>query len=427
LEQAFAPHGFSRLSEQLALFGRNAAEPAPAADATRPHVLLYTDDPEHGGVAHYNHSLLLALARAGHRVTCMQTQSEGELVAAQRAAGVRHHWIDYDTSSEFARTLTDGKAALKILAADRPDLVILSDCCPLSNLAAREAARQLGIPYVVVIGFVGAYLAETFAGQLPVLAAQYAAARAVVAVSQENLDLLHTRFGLAKDHGQVIHYGRPEEFFKPRDEAVRARLRASLGVPAEAVVCFTAARLTGVKRHDLQLEAITQLMAGRTGSDLHFVWAGDGDQRVFLEKEIQHRGLARCVHLLGQRTDVRDWYDAADIFVLPSQLEGMPLAIMEAMAKGLPVVATAVSGIPEELGDTGKLLPDPAADPRGVVRGLTGTISNWAANPAVRDTVGRRGRERAERMFREATMIGHTVALIRRHLPATAPACAATG
>lgn len=424
LEQAFVPHGFSRLNEQLALFVRTAAEPEPipAPADHRPHVLLYTDDPEHGGVAHYNHSLLLALARAGHRVTCMQTHSDGALVAAQRAAGVRHHWIDFDTSREFARTVTDGAAALRILAADRPDLVIFSDCCPFSNLAAREAARQLGIPYVVVIGFVGAYLAETFAGQLPALAAQYAAARAVVAVSQENLDLLRTRFGLAANHGQVIHYGRPEEFFQPRDEAVRARLRAGLGVPAEAVVCFTAARLTGVKRHDLQLEAITQLMAGRTKSDLHFVWAGDGDQRAVLEKEIPRRGLARSVHLLGRRPDVRDWYDAADIFVLPSQLEGMPLAIMEAMAKGLPVIATAVSGIPEELGDTGKLLPNPAADPRGVVGGLVGTISNWAAHPAARDAVGRRGRERAMRMFREERMLELTLDLVARQLQVSPPA-----
>jgi len=385
------------------------------------HILLYTDDPEHGGVAHYNHSLLLALARAGHRVSCAQTQSESALVAAQRAAGVRHHWIGYDTGREFARTLTDGTVAQRILQADRPDLVIFSDCCPLSNLAARETARQLGIPYIVVVGFVGYYLAKTFAAQLPLLAAQYAAARAVVAVSQENLALLRAHFGLAADRGQVIHYGRPEEFFQPRDEKVRARLRAGLGVPAEAVVCFTAARLTGVKRHDLQLEAITQLAAGRTASDLHFVWAGDGDQRAVLEKEIQRRGLARCVHLLGQRTDVREWYDAADIFVLPSQIEGMPLAIMEAMAKGLPVIATAVSGIPEELGDTGKLLPDPAADPRGVVGGLVGTISNWAAHPAVRSALGRRGRDRADQMFREERMLELTLGLIGQQLRVGSP------
>jgi predicted O-linked N-acetylglucosamine transferase (SPINDLY family)/glycosyltransferase involved in cell wall biosynthesis len=381
------------------------------------HVLLYTDDPEFGGVAQYNHNLLLALTRAGYRVSCVQTRSDSPLVREQQAAGVRHHWLDYHTGREFARTVSDPADAERIFRAERPDLIVFSDCCPVSNLAARQVAMTRGIPYVAVVGFVGAYLAKSFAAQLPLLAAQYAAARAVVAVSQENLALLRRHFGLGADRGEIIHYGRPAKFFAPRDPAVRARLRAEAGLPEDAIVCFTAARLTAIKGFGHQLQAARQLLGTRLGSRIHFVWAGDGEQRAELEREIAAFGLGGQVRLLGQRWDVADWHDAADIFVLPSQLEGMPLAIMEAMAKGLPVVATAVSGIPEELGDTGQLLPDPATDAAGVVRGLVETIGAWAADPAKRIEAGRRGRERALELFREELMISRSLALLQRHLP----------
>jgi hypothetical protein len=97
---------------------------------------------------------------------------------------------------------------------------------------------------------------------------------------------------------------------------------------------------------------------------------------------------------------------------------------MEAMAKGLPVAATAVSGIPEQLGGTGHLLPAPVPDATELVRQLTAILQAWSGDAALRRQVGAAGRRRAQQMFREATMIGHTVALIRRHLTVTAPACA---
>jgi len=389
-----------------------ATPPAPPA-----HILIYTDDPELGGVAQYNHNLLLALVRRGYRVSCVQSRSDSPMIAEQQAAGVRHHWLDYHTGKDFARTATDHGDAERIFRAEHPDLIVFSDCCPVSNLAARQVALVRGLPYVVIVGFVGAYLAKNFAPRLPQLAAQYAAARAVVAVSQENLALLHRHFGLGGDRGEVIHYGRPARFFAPRDAAVRARLRTEQGIPDDAIVCFTAARLTAVKGFVHQLRAARELCAAPGGKRLRFVWAGDGELRADLEREIAKLGLGAQVHLLGQRWDVADWHDAADIFVLPSHLEGMPLAIMEAMAKGLPVVATAVSGIPEELGDTGQLLPDPAADADGVVHGLVETISAWAADADLRAETGRRGRERAVELFREELMVERSLALLERHVP----------
>lgn len=398
---------------RVGVYRRRQAAPR-AGD--RPYVLMVTDDPESGGVAQYNHTILLALAASGHRVACLQSFSANPLIRAQREAGVSHHWIDYHTGKDFARTLTDPCGLDELLCEDRPDLVVFSNCCPLSSLAAREIARLHNVPYVCVEGFVGAYLADRFAPYLPALARQYAGARAIVAVSGENRDLLVTRFGAPSASCEVVHYGRPDAFFAQVDPARRARLRAQLRLPADAIVSFTAARLAAVKGYDRQLAAFARLKGTPAGRRLHLVWAGEGDQRAALETEAGRLGLAAQIHFLGHRWDVADWYDAADFFTLSSHLEGMPLAIMEAMAKGLPVVASAVSGIPEELDDTGRLLPDPVSQPEPAAAELARVWTEWTLDESLRRELGRRARERADALFRESRMIGRTLALLRAHL-----------
>ncbi len=386
-------------------------------------LLLWTDDPGRGGVAQYNHALALALRAAGHAVCLVHTRAETPLTRAQAAAGVAHRFLDYDTAADFARTLTDTASAREILEAERPDSLIFSDGCPISNLAAREAALALGIPFVCVVGFVAPYLAERFPATLPVLARHYAAAAEVVSVSAENLAQLRRAYRLPAGKGRVIHYGRPEEFFAPADPANRARLRAEIGAGPDDCVVLTPARLTRIKGHAYQLAALEALRGHAPALGLHAVWLGEGEARASLEAEIARRGLSDRVHVLGHRWDAAAWYDAADIFVLSTEHEGMPLAIMEAMAKGLPVLASAVSGIPEELGPTGRLLPDPKTRPRECALQLARTLASWAADPAARRAVGAAARERALRLFTEKRMREETLALLETRLfPAAVPA-----
>mgnify|MGYP003650437034 FL=1 len=331
----------------------------------------------------------------------------------------------FDTSAEFGRGLTDLDTPAQILGQVSPDLVVFSDGCPLSNLAAREHARTSGLPYFCVVGFAAPYLARQFAQGIPLLARQYAAAGEVVAVSRHNLDLLHRNFGLPHGLGRVIHYGRPDTFFAPRRDDVRTALRAQLGLAPDTVLALTTARLTKIKGYLHLLSAVASLRAAGRARNVHYVWLGEGDQRPQLETEIRHLGLEKRISLLGHRWDTADWYDAADCYLLPTENEGMPLAIMEAMAKGLPIAASAVSGIPEELANTGVLLPDPTQRPTDAVRLLAQTIDRWSTSPADRHRLGRAAHDRATQCFREARMLQETVQLIENLLPHTPAAHAA--
>jgi glycosyltransferase involved in cell wall biosynthesis len=385
-------------------------------------ILVYTDDPERGGVAQYNHALLLALAGSGYRVACAQAPSSSPLIGAQMAAGVDHHWLPYDAQgSTFRRSLEDMATPRMLFELTRPALVIFSDCCPVSNLAARHAAMALRIPFVVVIGFVAEYLAKSAGSYLGPLSRHYAAAREVIAVSDENLRLLRSHFGLAADRGRVVHYGRPPEFFAPRDPARRAQLRSELGVPADAVVSLTAARLTPLKGYRHQIAAMERLEAGGALAKSFFVWLGEGEERASLEREIRRKGWGRLVALPGHRWNMAEWYDLADLYVLPSESEGMPLSIMEAMAKSLPVIASAISGIPEELGPCGRLIPDPKAHPEEASREMARTIRLWTEDPDLRRAAGDACHDRAGLFFRESTMIQRTLEIVARSASVPAP------
>jgi glycosyltransferase involved in cell wall biosynthesis len=131
------------------------------------------------------------------------------------------------------------------------------------------------------------------------------------------------------------------------------------------------------------------------------------------KQAVRQAGVGDRVKFLGELDSINDWLDASDIFVLCSESEGLPLAMMEAMAKGLPVVATAVGGISEGLGDTGKLLPSPILDVQTTIQELGNTIQCWAGDASLRQQVGLAGKQRATTMFREERMIKETLGVIR--------------
>ena len=398
-------------------------KPAPPAGLSDKQILLYSDDPGAGGILQCNHAIVCHLTKAGYSVSHMHCNHETPLTQKEALLGVQPIDLGYHADSDMSRSFKDVEGIKHSFQAHSVDLIIFSDGWPFSNLAAKQAAFDLGIPYIIVLGFVEPscvdYSCQDGVSYRDLAALQYARSQSVVAVSEENLSLLRRLFDLPDAIGQVIYNGRPAEYFVASGEPHRQRLRQAFDIPADGVMCFTSGRLEPVKGYQHQIEAMKHLKKNLVWEKLYFVWAGPGLAQMSRSNELSLRaaadaaGVTDRVRFLGQRWDVAAWLEASDIFVLTSEAEGMPLSVMEAMAKGLPVVATAVSGIPEELGDTGQLLTSPNEDAVATVNELVNVIERWASSAALRQDVGARCQQRARKLFQQAEMVRQYEAVVR--------------
>ncbi len=122
---------------------------------------------------------------------------------------------------------------------------------------------------------------------------------------------------------------------------------------------------------------------------------GGGRREAEMRQLAQELGLAGRVHFLGQRPDIPDLLGALDIFVLPSHSEGVSLALLEAMAAGLPVIATAVGGLPEVVTDGVNGLLIPPQDPEALAQALARLLDD----PALAKKLGENARRHVEEKF----------------------------
>ena len=373
-------------------------------------ILLYSDDPCLGGVGHYNVSILRALLQRGWSVAYAQTTFDSPILRQLGEAGVELCWLSFNASQNFTRSIVDTGETERVLAETKPDLVVFSDCCPISNIAAKHVTIKAGLPFVVVCHSVASYLAAKFPQCLGTVRGQLAKAADVIGVSQCALSVLQNFFGLAPGRGVVIHNGRPEIFFAERSAEARQRLRAEWGVPDDAVVFATVARFDMDKGYQFQLQSLRLLASEGKLKKHRFVWIGEGQIKEQVAQVVRDLGLTAQVQLLPQRDDVEVVYDAADVFVLPTRHEGFPLAVIEAMAKGLALVVAKVGGVPEAMGGTGTYLPDPCVKPEATVLELKAAITRLGADQTLRLAHGRAAHQRAAALFRESTMQSATLA-----------------
>jgi glycosyltransferase involved in cell wall biosynthesis len=160
--------------------------------------------------------------------------------------------------------------------------------------------------------------------------------------------------------------------------ALRAELREELGMADDELIALTVANMRSEKGYDVLLEAARLVVAA--GAPVRFVSVGRGPLESELAAAAAAAGLAGHVRFLGTRTDTARLMAGADLFVLPSHQEGLPVALMEAMSTGLPVVATVVGGVPDVVTDDveGVLVPAGRADL------LAEAVIRVAKDPALR-------------------------------------------
>ncbi len=197
----------------------------------------------------------------------------------------------------------------------------------------------------------------------------------------------------------------------PAEPSERVSDRCDLGVKSGQMLIFCASRLEAEKGVDILAEAFATL-AGEFPNSVVLV-AGDGSQRPQLEALLRARGISDRFRLLGFRTDVQTLMARADIMVLPSLKEAFGLVLVEAMAAGLPVVAT-MSGGPAEIvidGESGLLiaLSDPAA--------LANALRTLLTNPQQASRMGAAGRARFEGQYTAGRMAAATCEIYKSCLP----------
>lgn len=125
-----------------------------------------------------------------------------------------------------------------------------------------------------------------------------------------------------------------------KKEPTRQEIRSKLGIPESKIILMSVGELTKRKNHMVMIEALARLKE----YDILYVICGDGPLKAQLRAKAEELGVRDRLKLLGFRKDIAELHKAADIFVFPSLQEGLPVALMEAMASGLPIVASKIRG-----------------------------------------------------------------------------------
>lgn len=211
--------------------------------------------------------------------------------------------------------------------------------------------------------------------------------RRVVAVSGALAEYLRQYLG-TRVHPEVIPNGIDLANFQQDNVLRRDALRQEWELGPDQVLGIAVGRLAPVKNHLGMIRALAGAAEG--AADVRLAFLGDGPLEAELKAAAAALGVASRIRFLGFRADVADCLSASDFWLSASSTEGLPLSLLEAMAAGLPIVATSVGGIPETLGSAGMLVPagDDAA--------LAGAIGAVARDGRRREAMGRAAKERSE-------------------------------
>ena len=361
----------------------------------RPRVLYLITRAERGGAQ--MHLLDLALGMREQFDLEVATGEEGFLTAACREHGIPVHVLPH--LEREIKPLEDLRALHEIRRLMRriePDLVHAHTF--KAGFLGRFVAQHLKIPaiYTVHMWPFGHAVPPSWRLVAPVCE-RWAARWCDKIISVSELGARDAvQFGITEPSRVTsILNGIP-------DHHERASLDHGKGLS-----CTMVARFTEFKDHGVLLRAFARLPR-----ELRLKLVGDGDTLPAARRLAEGLGIRDRVEFMGSRGDVPDILAETDVFVLASKTETLPISILEAMRAGLPVVASDVGGVSEEVvdGETGLLVAP------GSVEELSTALGSLLADKKMRIAMGRAGRRRFERLFRADQMIERTEAVYRQVL-----------
>lgn len=331
-------------------------------DAPRSLTVLHLAAPAaEGGLEAVVLELTDGLRARGHRVVLAAVQDVGTtspLLSRVTDAGVEVLRLEVPSRAYLSELrLIEGT-----LAAVRPALLHTHGY--RADLLGGLAARRAGVPWVATAhGFTGGDRKNRLYEWLQRRA--FRRAEAVVAVSASVRDRL-ARAGVSPDRIHLM-----PNAWSPKPARTRAEARRQMGLPDGDPIIGWVGRLTVEKGADLFLEALAAL------PDRHWLAAvvGDGKERPALEARARELGIGDRVRWLGLIPRAASLYAAFDVWVLSSRTEGTPIALFEALSARVPVVATAVGGVPDVISSAEATLVR-SGDPVAIAAGIREVLAN---------------------------------------------------
>jgi len=361
-------------------------------------LLLVADSLDVGGAEWHVVNLASALAEQGHRITLACTV-EGVLAPLAEQAGISvrpllHRLVKRRQSPRYAWKLA------KLVRQSQFDLVHAHMYA--SALASAYALLGTSIPLVIT-----EHSQANWRSQYACRCSQwsYSQARHIIAVSREIRRRLIEQEGMPSDRISVIMNALPPA--SEQHKSIQPDLPAAL---RNGLLVGVAARLQPEKGVAYFLEAAAHVL--QFLPEVHFLVMGDGPQRKELQAYVEQPGVQEHVHFLGFRLDARAIIGLLDVLVVPSLSEGTPLVTLEAMSAGVPVVASAVGGIPEQVRHQSEGILVPPGD----ALALGEAVLRLLQNPTWMQQLGEAGRQRALSHFSFTTMLQETENVYRATL-----------
>lgn len=289
---------------------------------------------------------------------------------------------------------------IKIINTEKPDIV--NTYLWTADLWGRLAAILAGVKHIIVTEQNVDVWKRWYHKELDKILFKWT--DYAICVSDEVVNFYHNDFNMPLDKLVMIPNAIDISLFNK--EIDRTKEREKLGVAPDDFVFVCAARLHSQKAHHILINAVSDMVkSGNKGFKVLLV--GEGDLRQQLEEMVHSLKLGSYIHFLGLRQDIPDILLVSDSFVLSSDYEGLSLAILEAMAARLPVVATTVGGNPQIItdGKTGLLVPP--QDSTSLAQAMTSLL----LDKALAQSMGTTGRSVVEQTYHISSVTKQTVAL----------------
>jgi glycosyltransferase involved in cell wall biosynthesis len=367
----------------------------------RVHILQVTKSS--GGVGVYTRRLVEAFDKSHYRFTvvCLAEGSDELAEELNKVKGVKAISIPMSDDIEPLSDISICLKLARLIRSEKFDLIHAHSSKP--GFFARLAAVGVNTPVVYEPASFAFHenaprLQAAFYALLERIMARYLTDRILLVCDGER-DLARQHSVGADEQFITIHTGIDLQPFNiPVD---RAKVRVGLGVPLDIQLIGTVARLSEQKAPSDFINAAAQVHANYP--HVHFLWVGDGPLENQSRSLVQSLGLQDVFHFAGFRNDVPAILMSLDCFVLSSHWEGFSLAILEAMAAGLPIIATKVTGASEAIldGETGMLVDI------GDIPGLAEAMSTLIQDEKLSRNLGSASRKRAQNEFSYTGMLDH--------------------